>query len=266
MSFDDHERAQWHGRADDFAGSFAHLCAGAVEALLDAAGVSTGTRMLDVGTGTGAVASAGAARGARVWAADAEPSMVAATAARVPAAEVVLATLPHLPYADGEFDAVLANFVLNHVGDPRAAAAELRRVTGTGGRVAVSVWPAPASPSQALWPEVFAAAGVTAVPGTRLPAERDFARTPDGLAGVLASAGLRDVTATTLTWTHRVDPETWWAGPAAGLGAAGATLLAQTPEARSRVRAVYDALTRDRTGPDGRLALDTSAVLAVGHG
>ncbi|MDT0346822.1 class I SAM-dependent methyltransferase [Streptomyces litchfieldiae] len=57
-----------------------------------------------------------------------------------PAAEVRLAALPGLPFADGKFDAVLANFVLNHAGRPRAALTELRRVTHPGGRIAVTVW------------------------------------------------------------------------------------------------------------------------------
>jgi len=31
-----------------------------------------------------------------------------------------------------------------------------------------------------------------------------------------------------ITWTHRTHPETWWAGPADGLGAAGTLLRRQT--------------------------------------
>ncbi len=41
---------------------------------------------------------------------------------------------------------MLANFVVNHVGLPRAALAELRRVTVPGGRVAVTAWPQPRRP------------------------------------------------------------------------------------------------------------------------
>ena len=39
-----------------------------------------------------------------------------------------------------EFDAVLANFVFNHLPQPERAAAELARVLRPGGRVAFSIW------------------------------------------------------------------------------------------------------------------------------
>ena len=51
---------------------------------------------------------------------------------------------------DRQFDVVLANFVVNHVGQPRAALAELRRVAVPGGRVAVTAWPRLPSPTVAL--------------------------------------------------------------------------------------------------------------------
>ena len=101
------------------------------------------------------------ARGATVVAVDAEPSMVELTRDRVPSAdEVRLASLPHLPFASGSFDAAVANFVINHVGDPLAAITELRRVVRSAGRVAVTVWPYPPPEAQSLWGEVFDAAGV----------------------------------------------------------------------------------------------------------
>ena len=133
--FDEQERRTWAGRADAYAGSFAALCAHPVPPLLDVAGVGPGTRLLDAGTGTGTVAAAAADRGALVTAVDADPDMAARTASNVPAADVRVAALPVLPFADGEFDTAVANFVLNHVGRPRAALAELRRVTRPGGRI-----------------------------------------------------------------------------------------------------------------------------------
>jgi len=40
--------------------------------------------------------------------------------------------LPHLPFTAGSFDAVAANYVLNHVGDPRTGVAELVLVARPG--------------------------------------------------------------------------------------------------------------------------------------
>lgn len=215
--FDDHERLQWRGAAEAYRGSFALLCTHPAPALLDAAGVRAGTQVLDVGTGPGTVAALACSRDAQVVAVDAEPSMVELAGRQVPAAEIRLATLPHLPFADATFDAVVANFVLNHVGDPAAAAAELRRVVRPGGRVAVTIWPFPAPPAQQLWGRIFDAAGVGSPAGTpRVAPDRDFARTPDGLVRLLRGAGLTATRCETLAWTHRTDPEAWWSGPASG--------------------------------------------------
>ncbi len=50
-NFDDHERQRWAGRASAYERGFAPLCAFPAGALLDAAGVTDGHRVLDAGTG-----------------------------------------------------------------------------------------------------------------------------------------------------------------------------------------------------------------------
>ncbi|WP_317633608.1 hypothetical protein [Streptomyces albidocamelliae] len=61
-AFDAAERAMWAGRTEAYARGFGRLCAHPVPALLDAAGVAAGTRVLDIGTGTGAAALAAGER------------------------------------------------------------------------------------------------------------------------------------------------------------------------------------------------------------
>lgn len=220
--FDSYEREMWAGRAAAYTRSFASLCGAVRDQVLDLAGAAGGKRMLDVGTGPGTLAAAAARLGAVVTAVDAEPSMVEAARLAVPGADVRQAVLPDLPFADRSFEAVTANFVLNHVGDPAASVRELARVTAAGGRVAVSVWPQPPPPLQALWGEVFADSGVTPPGETpRVEADRDFPRTPAGLAALLRGAGLEPVRVETVSWTHHVDPEAWWSGPANGLSTLG---------------------------------------------
>jgi SAM-dependent methyltransferase len=85
-------------------------------------------RVIDVGTGPGTVATAALARGAEVVAVDAEPSMRDAARRNALGAQVQEGVLPRLPFPAGGFDAAVANFVLNHVGDSAAGLAELRRV------------------------------------------------------------------------------------------------------------------------------------------
>ncbi|MGC4746210.1 class I SAM-dependent methyltransferase [Micromonospora sp. DT201] len=263
-AFDDHERSRWAGRAASYDRSFAALCAHPAPSLLDAARVGAGRRVLDAGTGSGTVARLACARGATVVAVDAEPTMVELARSRLPSAEEVrLAALPHLPFPSGRFDAAVANFVINHVGDPLAAISELRRVVRPAGRIAVTIWPYPPPEAQRLWGDILDAAGVerpTATPS--VDADRDFPRTPEGFAGLLDVAGLTDVRCDTITWVHRTDPEAWWSGPANGISKPGLLMEAQPPDMIARIRAAYDELTAAYRGADGLLALPTAALLA----
>ncbi|WP_200213345.1 class I SAM-dependent methyltransferase [Micromonospora coerulea] len=261
--FDSHERSRWAGRTAAYERSFGRLCAYPADSLLDAAAVRAGRRMLDVGTGPGTVAARALRRGAEVVAVDAEPTMLDAAQRHARGAEVRQGTLPDLPFPAGGFDCAVANFVLNHVGDPAAAAAELRRVVRPGGRVAVTIWPSPHPPLQRLWGEIIAAAEVTPPPDLpRLAPERDFPRTEEGLTALLAGAGLTDVRCTTVTWVHHPDPEDWWAGPANGIATIGLLLERQPAAVRARIRREYDRLAARYRDADGQLALPTAALLA----
>lgn len=263
--FDGWERARWAGRAAAYDRSFARLCAHPAGALLDAVGVDKGHRLLDVGTGTGTVAALAAAQGATVVAVDAEPSMLDLAAARLPANATVLATLPVLPFPGRIFDATVGNFVINHVGNPASSVAEMARVTRPGGRIALTVWPSPPPTPQRLWGEIFDAAGAersSTLP--RLDPVNDFPRTEQGVTALLERADLVDVTCTTLSWTLQIDPDDWWAGPAAGLSMAGRSLDHQPPSVVHEVRAAFEEITASYRTGSGLLALPTTALLATG--
>jgi ubiquinone/menaquinone biosynthesis C-methylase UbiE len=91
--------------------------------------VRPGTRVLEVGCGPGRASAALASRhGAAVTGVDASPEMLAAARDLVPhGVELVEARAEALPFADGAFDAALAQFVVHLLDRPRAFA-ELRRV------------------------------------------------------------------------------------------------------------------------------------------
>ncbi|WP_369359441.1 class I SAM-dependent methyltransferase [Streptomyces sp. cg2] len=265
--FDVGERRAWAGRAAAYAAGFGRLCAYTVPRLLDAAGVTEGSRVLDAGTGTGAAAAAACARGARVTAVDAEPDMVRAAAAAAPEAAVRLAALPQLPFADESFDAVVGNFVLNHVGRPRAALAELRRVTRPGGRIALTIWAAPPASGQALLGRAVQAAGVPRPPDIpALAPEDDFPRTEPGLAELLRTAGrLVGVVCSAVSWDHRTTPEEWWHGPASGVATIGRVVTSQGPAVTERIRRHFRDLAVEFAAPDGQLVLPHTALLASGR-
>jgi SAM-dependent methyltransferase len=262
--FDAFERRSWQGKAAAFEASFGLLCAHTVPELVAAAGAGPGVRLLDVGTGTGTAARAAVGLGAEVTAVDAEPSMVARAAELVPEATVRPAVLPELPFAEGSFDAVTANFVLNHTERPGAALAELLRVLRPGGRIALTVWTDPRAAGARLIDRALSAGGAVRPPGlpTGLAPEEDFPRTEEGLAGLLSGAGFTGSAARTLAWDHLVDPEVWWSGPAAGISFAGALLAAQTPPVAAEIRRRYTELAAAFRTPGGLLALPHTAVLA----
>jgi SAM-dependent methyltransferase len=255
---------KWTGRAQAYAATFAGQCAHAIGPMLDALDPTPGDRFLDVGTGPGAVAVAALVRGARVTAVDPEPDMLALAAAAAPGASMRQAALPSLPFDDGAFDLVGANFVLNHVPDPASAARELARVLAAGGRVGASIWPHHAVPIRQLWDDVVAESGVP-VPtvAAGLPPQLDFPRTPDGLAGLLAGAGLVVERSWTVEFVHVVDPGLWWTGVTGGVATIGQTWLAQDASGRDAMAAAYDRLSRAFLGAAGNLHLPGAAVLAI---
>src|SRR5437660_12192874 len=113
------------------------------EAMLDAAAVGPGTRVLDAGCGAGGASVLAAGRGAHVNGLDAAEALLAIARERVPDGDFRAGDLEALPYADGTFDAVIVADVLQYVAGPATALRELRRVCALGARLVVAIWGAP---------------------------------------------------------------------------------------------------------------------------
>ena len=104
------------------------------------AGVTEGDRVLDVGSGTGALSSAAAAiESVRVT--GIEPSAAYVRYAQKHAdGRFEVGDALALPFSDDAFDRTLSMLVLNFVLDPAAALQQMIRVTRPGGVVAAAVW------------------------------------------------------------------------------------------------------------------------------
>ena len=122
-------------------------------------GLSVGSRVLDVGTGTGAalirVAACVGASGVAVGV-DASIEMLRALRQRG-AHPVVLAQAPGLPFPEDHFDAVLASFVLSHFKDYGQTLADMVRVLRPRGQIGVTAWVAAPNPVAQVWNNVAAA-------------------------------------------------------------------------------------------------------------
>ncbi|NPD06503.1 class I SAM-dependent methyltransferase [Nocardioides sp. zg-1308] len=242
--------ALWTGVAEAYARSFAGLCAGAIPAVLD--GLPKGGRLLDVGCGTGELVRAARGAGADAIGVEPDPAM-AAMAGTALDDDVVVAGLPDLPLAESGFDAVTANFVLNHVDDPRAGARELARVAAPGAVVRATIWGSTPPPQAVMWNGLLDSVGAVRPPVPRLPPSRDFDRSAHGLAGILAEAGLAVTAAGTRAWTWRVPAHDLWTG-LTSVGSFGVLWRAQSAAVQARLRSAYDAL-------EPRLAFDVECVL-----
>jgi SAM-dependent methyltransferase len=203
----------------------------------DLAGVAAGQQVLDVGCGPGALTAELAQRlgPAAVSAVDPSEPFVAAARERHPAVTVRRAAAEQLPFADGAFDAALAQLVVHFMADPVVGLGEMGRVTRRGGVVAACVWDHEGGkgPLGVFWeaarqlePDVDDEAGLA---GAR-----------EGHLGQLfRAAGLREIEESTLSISvkHRSFEE-WWEPYTLGVGPAGAYTagLDATRQARLRER------------------------------
>jgi SAM-dependent methyltransferase len=110
--------------------------------LVSSLDLKSGSRVLDVGTGTGVVASLAAeivGPAGVVVGLDPAIEMVRGLERRCNAHPVV-GELPRLPHPDGSFDAVAAAFVLTHVDDHASALTAMVKTLRPNGRLAISSW------------------------------------------------------------------------------------------------------------------------------
>lgn len=115
-------------------------------ALVAAAGVRPGDRVLDVATGTGNAAVPAALAGARVVACDLTPELFVAGRAHAARHGVTVeweeGDAEALPYADGAFDVVLSCVGAMFAPHQQRAADELLRVCRPGGTIGLLNWAA----------------------------------------------------------------------------------------------------------------------------
>jgi SAM-dependent methyltransferase len=256
----------WQQVSDVYDRLFGPVTAHVLPALLDAAGVARGTRVLDVASGPGYVAARAAERGALVVGIDVAPAMVGLASRLHPELDFRQAPAEAPPFADGAFDAVVSNFGLGHFAEPERVAARLARMLAPGGRLALSWWDVPAK-CRFLGLIVDAMTEAGATPPPDLPAGPPIFRYSEDVAltELLGGAGLVGIDIRSVAFVHPFPaPDALWDGMLAGTVRISAAIRRQPAAIRERIRASFDRLAVPHLRPDG-LAVPVSVKLVPGR-
>jgi 2-polyprenyl-3-methyl-5-hydroxy-6-metoxy-1,4-benzoquinol methylase len=263
-AFNAFEAAGWEARADSYA-FLRPLTGRIVGSLLASACVAAGDEVLDVGTGPGDLAAAAAALGADTVGMDVAPSMVRRAALGHPSIPFRVGSFEAIPAGEGTFDAVVGNFVFNHVGRPEVALGEAMRVLRPGGWLALSSWDSPQR-NRVLGLVLDAVAAAGALPPPGLPAGPTNFRTDDELRALFAGAGFVDVGLGRVMFEAMVpDLDTLWRGVLDSAVRIPPLVVAQAPDVQVRIREAFDRLAEVHRRPDGRYAIPVSVQVARGR-
>ena len=203
------------------------------------AGVRDGDAVLDVGSGTGALAAAVAAMApsSRIAGVDPAAAYVALAQSRHggPCIHFEVGSAQQMPFETARFDRTLALLVLNFIPDVRQALGEMKRVTKPKGTIAAAVWDYGGGMEmlRAFWDEAVALAPASAAKDERnLP----LCRRGD-LAALWREHGLQDVVEEALTIETRFASfDDFWAPFLERQGPAGAYTASLSVDDREALR------------------------------
>jgi ubiquinone/menaquinone biosynthesis C-methylase UbiE len=204
------------------------------------AGVQDGDRVLDVGAGTGSLASAVAAVNKRGEVVGIDPSEVFIAHARnAVGSERVrfdVGDAQNLQFDDASFDRTLALLVMNFIPDHNKAIAEMRRVTRSQGVISACVWDYNDGMQMLrfYWDEV-----VALDPAMESKDERHMKLSRQGqLAELWEKAGLLNVEEQPLVIEQSYASfSDYWEPFLAGAGPAGAYAVSLSEERRAQLEA-----------------------------
>ena len=218
--------------------------------LVELLGVSSNTRVLDVGTGIGAALIPAAQRGASVTGIDVAEGMLAhaeqvAQKNKITNYQLLKMDAEHLEFPDDSFDIVACGFALFLCPSMDTALREMHRVLKTGGRVGVTVWgPAPFDPAWKILSEQVRAYGIE----VRMPNKVSY--TEEEMRAMLERAGFiaLETRIETLDAVYASEDEWWRFQFTTGARAALARLSGET---RQKFRDEYLAKLRHLYRADG---------------
>ncbi|OGO55631.1 MAG: hypothetical protein A2V85_12700 [Chloroflexi bacterium RBG_16_72_14] len=263
-AFNRFEAAGWEARAASYA-FLQPITNRVIASLLGAADVRRDHQVLDVGCGPGDLAGAAAAIGADTVGIDVAPSMVRRAAIAHPSIPFRVGSFEAIPAGAGAFDAVVGNFVLNHVGRPGVALAEARRVLRPGGWLALSSWDAPRR-NRVLGLVLDAVAYAGAPSPAGLPAGPTNFRSDDELRELFHGAGFTDVGVSHVMFEAPApDTETLWRGVLDSAVRIPPLVVHQPADVQARIREGFERLAAVHRRSDGTLAIPVAVQVTRGR-
>jgi SAM-dependent methyltransferase len=199
------------------------------------------------------VAASAAERGASVIGIDIADGMLALARRLHPELDFRRGNAEALPFTSESFDAVVANFVLLHLGRPEQAAAEFARVLRPGGRLALTVWDVPER-ARIFGMLVDAVTAAGASPPPDIPAGPPIFRFSDDreFANLLRGQRLEDIDVRTISFSHtEPSPDALWSGLLGGTVRLSALILRQSSDMQRQIRAAFDRIVQQYQGGTG---------------
>ncbi|MFI9489727.1 class I SAM-dependent methyltransferase [Promicromonospora sp. NPDC052451] len=189
----------WSAVADDWGRYWGSFARPVWEPLLRAARIGAGSRVLDVGCGSGELLEHLQDQGAQAHGVDPARRMVELARARAVGADVRRGDFEHLPFEGGRLDAVLAVNAFQFAAEPDDALAEAARVLVPGGVLGLAGW------AERARNDLDALNAALAEADGEEPPEDGPLRVEGGLAAVLGDAGwtVLDEGVTSVPWVVR---------------------------------------------------------------
>jgi len=178
----------WSGSPSDWAELQEPLFTPIYEAVLQAAAVGQGQKILDVGCGSGLFCQIAAKRGAQVAGIDAASKLIEIARERTPKGDFHLGEMEELPFAAASFDVVTGFNSFQFAADPVNALQQAQRATKPFGKIVAAVWGAAKDCQAATFLKALGSTLPPPPPGAPGP----FALSDPGvLEALLSKAGLK---------------------------------------------------------------------------
>ena len=216
----------------------------------DFAGAVSGSSVVDVGAGTGALTGELAARGVHVAAAEPSAPFVESLRTRFPAVDAQVAPAESLPWPDATFDASLAQLVVSFMQDAPAGIGEMRRVVKPGGTIATCMWD---REGMEMLAAVNRARSVLGDDATTADAKYRTREEIESLFGDGFEGAHTELLEAVASYTGY---DEFWSALGGGAGPAGAWIASLDDERR---RAAHDEIHRQIGAPAGAFTLTGKA-------